>query len=317
MAPELPATEFAPGWFSCPWPAEDARPVAFAQQVLPAATLHAAESVRAAAAAAAAEIVARTPPGIPWRLEIVRAWDCPAVRPGRAKLLEGAVVERLRKIQRSLLRHRVAELPAAGTRVQLGMAGTGMLAVSVTDAGQRAALRTVLSPLPGGVAEIPEDRRPPSRAYRKLLEAEAQFERTIQPGETCVDLGGSPGGWTHVALGRGAQVALVDRAAPRADVLGHRNLTFVQGDAFRHVPPAPVDWLLCDVIAFPARTLELLEAWLAAKRCRHFVATFKFRGDEDYPVLDAAKTVLARWARDGRLRRLLANKNEAMAFGSV
>ena len=53
-------------------------------------------------------------------------------------------------------------------------------------------------------------RAAPSRAFAKLTEALARLGHWMGPGERCVDLGASPGGWSFVALGKGAQVIAVD-----------------------------------------------------------------------------------------------------------
>jgi 23S rRNA (cytidine2498-2'-O)-methyltransferase len=175
----------------------------------------------------------------------------------------------------------------------------------------------VISPHPGGVFLAPIDRRPPSRAYLKLLEAEAQLGRAIGAGEACVDLGGSPGGWSWVALERGATVVGVDRAPFRADVDANPRFSFVTGDAFKYAPPGRVDWLLCDVIAAPERTIELVENWFSNRWCRNFTVTVKFRGDEDYPLLEQVKRTAGECGAEFILRRLLANKNETTLFGSL
>ena len=53
------------------------------------------------------------------------------------------------------------------------------------------------SPFPNGEARLVEDREgPPSRAYLKLYEAFVRLRRWPRAGETCLDLGASPGGWT-------------------------------------------------------------------------------------------------------------------------
>jgi len=53
------------------------------------------------------------------------------------------------------------------------------------------------SPFPNGEIAFVEDRSgPPSRAYLKLWEALTLIGRRPEPGETCVDLGASPGGWS-------------------------------------------------------------------------------------------------------------------------
>ena len=42
----------------------------------------------------------------------------------------------------------------------------------------------------------------------------------------------------------------------------------IVGNAFTYAPPAAVDWLLCDVICEPPRTIELVDRWMREGRCR-------------------------------------------------
>lgn len=77
---------------------------------------------------------------------------------------------------------------------------------------------------------------------------------------------------------RGARVIAVDRSPLRDDLMRSPRVTFHQGDAFRFVPEAPVDWLLCDVIAAPERSIGLVLEWVRERRCRYFVVTIKFKG---------------------------------------
>ena len=79
--------------------------------------------------------------------------------------------------------------------------------------------RTVLAaphctnPFPNGEIHFVEDRTgPPSRAYLKLWEALTLIGRRPRPGETCLDLGSSPGGWSWALQQMGAQVISVDKA---------------------------------------------------------------------------------------------------------
>ena len=56
---------------------------------------------------------------------------------------------------------------------------------------------TKTSPFVNGECRFVEDHiGPPSRAYLKLWEACTRLGWYPQPGETCLDLGASPGGWT-------------------------------------------------------------------------------------------------------------------------
>ena len=63
------------------------------------------------------------------------------------------------------------------------------------------------SPFPNGEVHFVEDRAaPPSRAYLKLWELFTLLDERPKPGEHCLDLGASPGGWTlGVATARRAR----------------------------------------------------------------------------------------------------------------
>jgi 23S rRNA (cytidine2498-2'-O)-methyltransferase len=69
------------------------------------------------------------------------------------------------------------------------------------------------SPFPNGEVQFVEDRSgPPSRAYLKLWEALTIIGRRPGPGERCLDLGSSPGGWSWALQRMGAHVISVDKA---------------------------------------------------------------------------------------------------------
>jgi 23S rRNA (cytidine2498-2'-O)-methyltransferase len=91
----------------------------------------------------------------------------------------------------------------------------------------------------------------------------------------------------------------------------------VRGDAFTYQPPAAVDWLLCDIICEPARTLALVERWMAQGWCRRLVATLKFKGQSGYPILPEARRRLAAlgWAHI-RLKHLSHHHNEVALLAS-
>jgi 23S rRNA (cytidine2498-2'-O)-methyltransferase len=256
----------------------------------------------------------------PWRCHIFANQHPQArVTARRAELISGEVDKLLRKKQRRLLRSRVeqfeAPLAADEVLVQLALAEPDRGYVSYCSPDDVVRWRHCLSRFPGGMLPVQAPREAPSRAMEKLAEAELRLGRAIATGETCVDLGSSPGSWAWHALRQGGQVVAVDRSPLRADLMEHPQLTFIRGDAFQYRPPQPVDWLLCDVIAFPQRTLELLTRWLAGGWCRYFCVTIKFRGTSDYPLLEQFKAELSPLADPFCLRRLTSNKNEVMAFG--
>lgn len=115
-----------------------------------------------------------------------------------------------------------------------------------------------------------------SRAAFKLLEIDSK-EKLFRPGQTVIDLGAAPGGWSQVAaqkVGRGGRVIAIDllQIAPISGVTVHR------GD-FRHIDVqlalnAQADVVLSDLSpnlsGIPnvdqARWLELAEG--ALELCR-------------------------------------------------
>jgi len=303
-----------------PTPPERSPDLAFALQVLPDAEPLGAGSVSEWARRVGERVIERLEGEEgPWRFHGLGADTARNGRtPRRLALIEGGVREVLRKRQRRLLKTwRAPDQPflTGELLVQLRLATpeAGDLSVA-SSAGPWA---RALSPWPGGYTEIPRDVRPPSRAYRKLLEVERRWGRCVEGGQACVDLGAAPGGWTFVAVERGARVTAVDRSPLCDDLMASPRVTYVRGDAFRFRPEAPVDWLLADVIAFPDRPLALLEAWLEGGWCRRFAVTFKFRGRPELEVVQALKALLRAGTRDFGVRQLQENKNEVTAWGEV
>ena len=169
---------------------------------------------------------------------------------------------------------------------------------------------------PGGVAPVAEDRRPPSRAYRKLEEAFCWMDDQPRAGELCVDLGGAPGGWSYAVLKRGARVVAVDRSPLAPALLRDPRLTMIEGNAFTYEPAQPVDWLLSDVVCEPPRALALIERWIARRACHKLVVTVKFKGRDGYGFLDQVRAQLAAAPlAQARIKHLEHNKNEVTVMG--
>ena len=164
------------------------------------------------------------------------------------------------------------------------------------------------SPFPNGEARFVEDRTgPPSRAYLKLWEALTLIGRRPQPGDICLDLGSSPGGWSWALQRMGARVISVDKAplAPEIARLPGIEHRFESAFALDPRRVGPVDWLFSDVVCYPARLFALVERWLAAGTCRNFVCTVKFQAATDH---DAARRFAA--IPGSSLRHLFHNKHE-------
>jgi 23S rRNA (cytidine2498-2'-O)-methyltransferase len=293
---------------------------AFARQTLPDSRTVQAASVKAWADAILEAILGVLPDPQPWRLHLWPGYGEGRAGANRCNLIRTALTERLKKRRRALLRsleENTAPFTPATSLVQavLTAPDTGLLSVSVAPLPHER--RALICTFPAGDLPPASDKLAPSRAFAKVVEAELRLGERLQAGQTCVDLGASPGSWSYVALQRGARVTAVDRSPLREDLMRHPRLHFHQGDAFKFRPATPVDWLLCDIIAAPQRSIDLLLDWLAGGLMRRFLVTIKFKGGDEYGLLDTLKRQAPSLCADFRLTRLCANKNEVSAFGRV
>ena len=164
------------------------------------------------------------------------------------------------------------------------------------------------SAFPNGEVQFVEDREgPPNRAYLKLWEAFTLLGTRPQPGERCLDLGASPGGWTWVLQQTGAQVLSVDKAplAPEIAVLPRVEMRLESAFGLDPRTVGPIDWLCSDIVCYPERLLALVERWMAAGTVKRFVCTLKFQGDTDFAVMQRFAAIPG-----SRLVHLHNNKHE-------
>lgn len=307
-------------WVSTDAPLETSeRPLlAFCRQALVNARVLQAPSINQWAEQLAELLIEQLPADQLWMLHVWPDYGGGRAGGHRCDLIRQAAEDRLRRKRKHLLRTVVVDglsFDEQTSLVQLALTSpeNGILSAALAPLPRK--LRTLVWPFPRGELPVAEDKSAPSRAFAKLLEAERRLGVRISRGERCIDLGASPGSWSHVALGRGALVTAVDRSALRDDLMRNPRLVFQRGDAFRFRPAEKVDWLLCDVIAAPQRSIDLLLDWLRARRMARFVVSIKFKGAADYPLIDQLKTQAAPLCRDLFLTRLCANKNEVCAFG--
>jgi 23S rRNA (cytidine2498-2'-O)-methyltransferase len=179
---------------------------------------------------------------------------------------------------------------------------------TLLDAGTLLTASRCTSPFPNGEIQFVEDRTgPPSRAYLKLWEALTLIGQCPGPGEICLDIGSSPGGWSWALQQMGAQVVSVDKAPLAPEIARLPGIEHRQESAFALDPRTfgPVDWVFSDVVCYPARLLALVERWLAAGTCRNFVCTIKFQGPTDH---ETARRFAAN--PGSQLRHLFHNKHE-------
>jgi 23S rRNA (cytidine2498-2'-O)-methyltransferase len=141
------------------------------------------------------------------------------------------------------------------------------------------------SPFSNGEIALVEDHHgPPSRAYLKLWEAFVRVGRWPRPGDLCLDLGASPGGWTWLLAQLGATVVAVDKA-PLVE-RERASLECLEASAFALDPAslAGATWLFSDVIAYPERVFALVERWRARGCIRNIICTIKFQGGTDHAI---------------------------------
>ena len=329
-------------------------PMCFSRQLIPDARLVCADSVNRWAQALLEGIIARVPDGKSWRLHLWPHYGAVASRkvgarrafgshvlghrslnpedqvgrnPGgvspsaglnRCRWIREAVLERLKERRRDLFRQLRDSTEPWGLEeslVQVVLTAPDRGWLSIASAPRPFQCRDLIWPWVGGSIPVAEDRSAPSRAFAKLTEALSRLGRGMGPTDHCVDLGASPGGWSHVALRRGATVTAVDRSPLREDLMRDSRMDFIRGDAFTFRPDRPVDWLVCDVIAAPERSAAMLLEWLGRSDTRWFVVTLKLKGEGDRARLGDIRRDLVRLADPLFLLRLNANKGEVTAFG--
>ncbi|HZA14000.1 MAG TPA: SAM-dependent methyltransferase, partial [Myxococcaceae bacterium] len=128
-----------------------------------------------------------------------------------------------------------------GVLGQICAVGEGMWVLGVVAASEAVSLS------PGGRQRMRRSAEAPSRAAMKLDEALAELGYAPGRGESCVDLGAAPGGWTQRVVDRGSRVVAVDPANLRPGLESHPRVTHLKQSAFTFEPEEPVDWLLCDM----------------------------------------------------------------------
>ena len=136
------------------------------------------------------------------------------------------------------------------------------------------------SPWPLGIPRLRLPREAPSRSTLKLAEAIAVFlgdrERDLlHEGQSAVDLGAAPGGWTWLLASRGLHVAAVDNGALVPALARNPNVEHVRADGLRWRPKRPVEWLVCDMVEKPSRVAALVADWLAAGTARNAIFNLK------------------------------------------
>jgi 23S rRNA (cytidine2498-2'-O)-methyltransferase len=178
----------------------------------------------------------------------------------------------------------------------------------------------------GGQRRMGDDPLAPSRSYLKVEEAYGLAGVEPSAGETVVDLGAAPGGWSYSAARRGAIVTAVDNGPLKGGALGHPGIRHLREDAFKFHPAAGerFDWLFCDLVEEPHHVLDLLHRWVAEKWCRRFVVNLKFGRTDAVALLETVRRssrspAFCRPAECARLavRHLFHDREEFTLVGEV
>ena len=181
------------------------------------------------------------------------------------------------------------------------------------------------SPWPMGIPRLRSPAAAPSRSGIKLVEALATFigEESLlsrmRAGRVAVDLGAAPGGWSQVLASRGMRVIAVDNGPIAREVLATQLVEHRREDAFRFRPERPVDWMVCDVVAAPARIAALAAKWIARGWCRETIFNLKLpnsaRWQEVVRCQEVVERALARidGRHELRLKHLYHDREEVTA----
>jgi 23S rRNA (cytidine2498-2'-O)-methyltransferase len=231
----------------------------------------------------------------------------------RVDAVEKAFVERLKKRLGRVARLASGELPrASGCKRGLW--------VHATDFGRFTVAREAWL---GGQRRMADDPAAPSRSYLKVEEAYGILGQEPREGETVVDLGAAPGGWSYSAAQRGARAIAVDNGPLKGGALDHPRIEHRREDAFRFAPPdgERYDWLFCDLVEEPHHVMEnVIRPWLEGGWCRQFVVNLKFGRVDPLALLRELRRpegVLTRHAPGWRVRHLFHDREEVTVVGSL
>jgi 23S rRNA C2498 (ribose-2'-O)-methylase RlmM len=170
----------------------------------------------------------------------------------------------------------------------------------------------------GGFRPMKTLAQAPSRSASKLEEALNLMGRHPSPGDTAVDLGAAPGGWSLVLARYGANVKAIDHAelslGPKVKLKGH--IEHIKANGLKFIPEEPVDWMVCDMVMGSQETLKILAKWLDAGAMRQFIVNVKLPKQGPWKGVSEA-IQLTRTINDFKVgvRQLIHDRSEITIFG--
>lgn len=208
--------------------------------------------------------------------------------------LEHADTNDGRSLQRFLRGFRRALEPALKKRKQLDPHAGLVLHVFFDDScnGFWGLSERSTKLIENGIPRLRLEREAPSRSALKIEEAwlrlftESERQRWLRSGMLAVDLGAAPGGWSWQLLKKGMKVQAVDHGKLRQEIMDNYPVQHISEDAFTWQPGRKQDWLVCDIVDKPARTLSLMERWLVKQWARAALFNLKLPMKKRYQEVD-------------------------------
>jgi 23S rRNA (cytidine2498-2'-O)-methyltransferase len=312
LAAGLRVVESGGGWVRTEKPAQDAAPDwCFAHAVFDEPAVVEGGSVNSLAAGIGEHFLASARAERfeePWPLSVTTASGLDGLG-RRASAVEAAV--------RELLKKRMARVARLATTDMPRMGKTRGLFVCFTDFQRAFVSREAWL---GGQRRMADDPAAPSRSYLKVEEAYGVLGRDPREGETVVDLGAAPGGWSFSAARRSAQVIAIDNGPLKGGALAHPRIEHRREDAFGFRPgnAEVFDWLFCDLVEDPHHVLRsIVEPWLQGGWCRRFVVNLKFGRADAIALLEDVRRRLAPGCATLRVRHLFHDREEFTLVGEV
>lgn len=244
----------------------------------------------------------------PWPLVAMTAGELEGLG-RRAAAVEAAV--------RELLKRKMARVARLATATPARCGEVRGLFLYFADFGRVLVSRRMWS---AGQRRMADDPAAPSRSYLKVEEAYGILGYEPAAGESVVDLGAAPGGWSFSAARRGARVIAIDNGPMKAGALGHAQIEHRREDAYRFRPDAGVvhDWLFCDLVDDPHEVLRaIVEPWIAQRWCRRFVINLKFGRADAIALLEDARRRVGPRCSSLIVRHLFHDREEFTLMGEL
>ncbi len=150
-----------------------------------------------------------------------------------------------------------------------------------------------ISAFPEGIPRLRFVAEAPSRSALKIEEAfmvmltphEKSF--VLKRGQRGVDLGAAPGGWTWYMVNQGVRMTAVDHGALAPSLMQDSDVSYVAADGYVYKPVKPVDWVVCDIVDKPMRTLERMADWLVYGWSRYALFNLKLPMKTRFDTVEA------------------------------